>query len=125
MNPEAQVILAQAIEADIQNQLSGNHLEIAERWDDVYGELLPIEDEMDNPTYRIAMRFWECWGDSACHDWKYYPPLKESDWPVLAAEVAGALRGNTSISNPLLVDHFTPKPSTGIFSRLVNWLKYP
>jgi hypothetical protein len=122
MNPEARELLAEAIEADIENQRVGNLFAIAESWDDVYCAMLPIENEIGHPTYGIAFRFWECWGDSACHKWEHYPGLSESDWPVLALEVATAVRGEHAISNPVLVTRFTPKPKVSLLQRVKQWL---
>jgi hypothetical protein len=49
MNKEAAEILAAALEEDAQDHESGKYTEIGLKWDDVYGQILPIEDEFDNP----------------------------------------------------------------------------
>ncbi len=122
MNLEASEILARALEEDIKTQELGNPLEIGEKWDDVYGELLPIEDDISNPIYSLAFRFWDDWGDASNHNWLYHEPTTKEQWPVYAREIASCLRACKLPESTTIIELFLPKPKVGIIQKLKLWL---
>ena len=58
----------------------------------------------------VALSFWDGWIDASNHEWMYYSPIAESDWPTLAQEIAAALRLNREIENPVIVEKFDFRP---------------
>jgi len=121
MNKEATEILATAIEKDALNHESGKYSKIGLSWDEVYGQLLPIED-IDQPMYGIAFRFWDDWCDAANHNWQYHKPIKSNEWPNLAREIAADLRSGIVSTNPIIIDNFKQKPKQNIIKRIKAWL---
>ena len=122
MNPEAAEILASALEGDVRTQVEGDPIEIGEKWDDIYAELLPIEDDIDNPIYALAFRFWGDWGDASNHNWLYHEPTTEDQWPIYAREIAASLRAGIMPESPIITDMFLPKPKVSLIQRLKLWL---
>ncbi len=77
----------------------------------------PGYDEMDEALPRdsddprcsklfVALSFWDGWIDASNHAWQYYQPICESDWPVLARELASTLRADHDVSNPVVLKRF-------------------
>lgn len=83
--------------------------ELGDRYDDVHGEILPLMEE-PNVTVGLAFNFWDCWVDAANHDWRYHEGIGRDDWPKLATEIAGALRQGVEVTDPVLVERFSPRP---------------
>ena len=98
--------LADAIEAAANAHDSGDLRNI----DDGYDELEPIAFGHEDPDVRLAMSFWDGWVDSRNHDWLFYEPITESDWPQFARHVASSLRSGTPISDPVVVKRFEELP---------------
>ena len=122
MNLEAAEILARGLEEDIKTQKHGDPLVIGEKWDDVYAELLPIEDDIDNPVYSLAFGFWDGWGDASNHNWLYYEPITEDQWPIYAKEITSSLRAGKLPENSLIIEMFSPKPKVNFIQKLKLWL---
>ena len=122
MNLEAAEILANAIEEDIETQKQSRYLEIGEKCDDVHGELLRIEDDIENSIYSLAFRFWDDWGDASNHDWLYHEPVAKEQWPVYAKEIATNLRLRRLPENPDIIEGFMPKPKVSFLQRMKKWL---
>ena len=130
MNPEAFEILAKALERDAAQQKSGKYSEIGMKWDEVYGEILPIEDDFENPLYSLAFNFWDAWADAANHEWQYHEPITKKDWPIFAKKIASSLRSGRPPTNKLIIESFYPKPTAnrlakiqhiGLLRRIVRW----
>jgi hypothetical protein len=77
MNNEAANILASALENDANNHDAGIHQEIGLNWDNIYAEILPIEEDINSPLYNMTFRFWDEWGDAANHGWQYHEPIEK------------------------------------------------
>jgi hypothetical protein len=122
MNPGAADMLADALEEDIRAQEQGRFIEIGEKWDDVYAELLPIEDDIDNPIYSLAFRFWDDWGDASKHDWLYHEPISKEQWPIYAKEIAASLRDGILPESVIIAEEILPKPKVGLIQKLKQWL---
>ncbi len=54
----------------------------------------------------IALHFWDGWIDASNHDWRYYEPIQQSDWPVLAREIAADLRSDREITSSAVLARF-------------------
>lgn len=93
MATEAAEILAKALVADAELHEANRYHEIGERYDDVYGELLPLDGASEAPV-RVALEFWDGWIDARNHDWLYYEGIGEHDWPRYARVVSDCLRSN-------------------------------
>lgn len=121
MNKEATEILAKALEKDAIDHESGKYDNIGHRWDDVYGQILPVEEDFNNPIYSIAFRFWDDWGDASNHEWQYHEPITANEWPVIAREIVSSLRSGNMPSKQRIIDNFLPKPSEGIIKKIKTW----
>ena len=102
---EADGILGAALIADAVAHDAGRHDEVGERYDDVYSDLLPIQD-LNDRRFAIAFNFWDGWCDARNHDWNFYPGIGRDDWPKLAREIASALDHGSPPSNPLILQRF-------------------
>lgn len=121
MNSEAAEILASALEQDASNHEGGNYSSIGSKWDDVYAELLPIEDDINNPIYGLAFRFWDDWCDSSNHDWQYHEPMTRDMWPGFAREIASALREGRLPEKETIINEFFPRPKVSWVTRIKSW----
>ena len=121
MNNEATNIIASALESDANNHDSGKYQEIGLNWDNIYSEILPIEENIASPFYSMAFRFWDDWGDAANHEWQYHEPIKKEQWPQLARELANCLRSQTMTINSTLIDNLMPKPKVSLLERIKRW----
>lgn len=102
-------ILAAALERDADAQDRGEFGELGKRWADVRSEIVPI-NEIPNPLFYLAMRFWDDWGDTARHEWQYHEPFEQPDWPRMARDIANHVRAGTLPEDELVIKHFLPKP---------------
>jgi len=120
MSSEAAEFVAQALEQDAEAHEAGRFNDIAKRWDDVYGKLLPIQDTSE-PIFAMAMRFWDDWKDASNHKWMYHKPMKQTDWPRVARVIAACLRSGTLPEEKIILDLFMPKPKKGLIDRIKSW----
>lgn len=123
MNKEAAEIVACALEKDAADHVSGKYGNIGMCFDEVYGQILPIEEDVGNPIYQIAFRFLDDWRDASGHEWKYHDPIRKEQWPVFAGEIAESLRTGKMITNQLIIESFLPRPKESILARLKRMLK--
>ena len=65
-----------------------------------------------------ALSFWDGWIDASNHQWRYYEPIREHDWPVLAHDIARRLREDREIEDPVIVKRFAPKPRLPFGARI-------
>jgi hypothetical protein len=118
---EAELILAAALRDDADAQAAGRAETIGERFDDVYGEILPLA-----PTFSVGVNigftFWDWWIDARNHQWLYYDGISESDWPRLARHVAHAIESGEPVSDPVLIRHFEAHAKPGLLTRFLKWL---
>ena len=125
MTSKAADILANALEGDAIAHESGQQHKIGEKFDDVMSEISSLNDIPPRLSY-LAINFWDSWQDSRNHDWLYYEPISEADWPRLAREISHSLRSGSLPNNQDLIDRFSPEPGLPFLQRLKNWvLKAP
>lgn len=89
---EADHILATALIADAIDHEAGRHLSIAERYDEVEAELLPIQD-LKERRFAIAFNFWDGWTDASNHNWYNYPGIAERNALSTSTHHASSLLG--------------------------------
>lgn len=65
-----------------------------------------------------ALSFWDGWIDAWNHEWRYYEPIREEDWPVLAREIARSLREDREIRDPEVLRRFAPRPRAPLSTRI-------
>jgi hypothetical protein len=118
MNKEAAEIFATALENDADEQDAGRYENIGMKWDDIYAQILPIEEDINTPIYNMAFRFWDDWCDASNHEWQYHEPITKNQWPQFARDLALSLRSGNIPTNQIIIDNFTPKPKIGVFQRL-------
>ncbi len=87
-------------------------------YDSTYGRILEINSDYDE-SVAFAFSFWDGWVDASDHEWRYYDPIRESDWPRLAREVALAVRSGELPANERFLDRLRPKPRRS----LMDWFK--
>jgi hypothetical protein len=99
--------------------LIGTHFETVEA---MFAEATGRSDKDVNMAYD----FWDCWIDARNHDWRYYEPIQNADWPSLARHIIQALTDKRSITDPLVLEQFTftHQPLTqrigAFFKRLIS-----
>src|SRR5438552_10610357 len=75
---EAARILASALRQDAAAQEASNFEAIANRYDDVYAEVLPLCSDLPDMVAR-GFTFWDWWADARNHDWKYYDGIRSEE----------------------------------------------
>jgi hypothetical protein len=114
---EAASIVASALRQDASAHEAGHFETIANRYDDVYAEVLALCTDYSAPV-ATAFTFWDWWADARNHAWQYYDGIVRDDWPRLAHHVADAVEAGTPITDPALVRHFQRAARPGLFARL-------
>ncbi len=121
---QANELVAAALLRDVEVQAAGDLDHIGESYDDVYGQVLPLADK-PSQTLSLAFQFWDCWVDSANHDWQYYDNLSSNDWPRMAREIAAALNRGVEVTDPALVERFGPQQRRSLRERVARLLRCP
>lgn len=96
---------------------AGHYREIGSAYNDLDGTV-PRGDDPDLRAVFVALRFWDGWIDARNHNWLYYDPVREEDWPRLARAVARDLAGGWTITDPIVLSHFDPQPRSPLWERL-------
>lgn len=76
------------------------------------GQFVDVDSDL-----RVAIEFLNGWYDSSNHDWRYYEPLGENDWPRLSVSLAVSLETGTPIDESVR-QRFTFAPRRGLRARL-------
>ncbi len=118
---EAARIVALALRQDASAQEAGDFEAIAERYDDVYAEVLVLCNEVPDSLAR-GFTFWDEWCDARNHEWSYYSDIARDDWPRLARQVAEAVESGAPITDPVLVRHLEEAAEPGLLGKLLDWL---
>lgn len=105
---EAKSILIGILYRDVSLHESGRYDALGADYDEVDARL-PREAGPEFSTSLLAFEFWSGWLDSAEHDWLFYEPLRETDWPMHARSIARDLEANRPITDPVLLSLFGPK----------------
>jgi hypothetical protein len=120
MPSEAAEILARALELDAEAQERGELDNIGMQYDEVLGQILPIDDIPDQ-VFNMAFGFWSDWLDAKNHNWLHHEPMTKSDWPKVARIIAQSVRELTIPSDPTIQKLFLPAPKaprTSLFQRI-------
>ena len=81
------------LERDIEAHEAGRYDEIGLAFDDAPDWALGEEnDQEDAHRLGTAYSFWDQWIDARNHDWRYYPDIKQEDWPIIARQICWGLR---------------------------------
>lgn len=118
MPGEEHEIMAAALEAEAALQEQGSIREIGEDYDPTYARILEINADYDD-SIGFAFTFWDKWADASNHEWKYHEPIRESDWPRFAREIAQAVRRAELPRNEFLIAQIRLKPRRSF----AEWLK--
>jgi hypothetical protein len=73
---------------------------------EAFERLLAEVDGYTNNQVSLAYNFWGGWIDARNHDWRYYEPITDADWPKLARHIVQALQEDRPITEPMLLKHF-------------------
>lgn len=79
---------------------------------EAFEHLLVEATDYNNNQIGLAYDFWDGWIDARNHDWRFYEPITEADWPKLARHVAQALADDRPITDRIVLDRFqhVPRP---------------
>ena len=69
------------------------------------------------PDVRAAIEFLDGWYDSSNHDWMFYEPIGQHDWPRLSASLADSLEACEPIDETIK-QRFTFVPRRSLWSRI-------
>lgn len=109
------VALENALEAHARNDL----LSIENGLEEFEG-LVSESEVISNSLLYLSLEFWSGWSDSAVHDWRFYEPLQEDDWPRLAVILLNDLKANREITNSDILLYFRVKPKNSKVSLLTK-----
>ena len=70
-----------------------------------------------DPDLSVAIEFLDGWYDSSNHDWQYYEPLGQDDWPRLSLQLAITLEAGEPIDEGVR-RRFTFAPRRGLWARI-------
>jgi hypothetical protein len=119
---EGDGILAAALIEDAVAHESEAFDRIATRYDDVYGELLPIQD-LGVRRFVVAFHFWDAWCDARNHEWRYYPGVAPADWPRLARHIAENLRRGEDATDTMVLENFSPEVFRSRRIKFRDWVR--
>ena len=109
MPGEEHELIAAALESAAALQEHGSVRDIGESYDSAYGRILEINSDYDE-SIAFAFTFWDNWVDASNHEWQYHDPIRESDWPRFAREIAEAVRRGELPCNAFLIDQIRLEP---------------
>lgn len=88
-----------------------------------YDSALPRDAAPEYRKLHVGLVFWDSWIDASNHEWRYHEPVKQSDWPRLAREIASTVERDEEIASPLIFERFDLSQSRdGVLQRLRNRL---
>lgn len=119
---EADAILANALLEDASAHDAGDFHRIAASYDDVLGQLLPIQN-VDERRFSIALRFWDMWGGACTSRWREYPEIEKSAWPKMARHIALKLKQGEAATDSTVIAHFAPENISSWRKSLRSWLR--
>ena len=102
---EAKELLISGLLKDAAAHDERRHDEIGAGFDEFDGEL-PRGEGPEFGKLFVALQFWDGWIDAPNHDWLYYEPITEEDWPVLARQIVNCVQNDLEITNPIVIDKF-------------------
>ncbi|MDO8828032.1 MAG: hypothetical protein Q7V21_15590 [Methylophaga sp.] len=115
---EAKSVLLDILIREAELHESGRYGELGANYDEV-DQKLPHNGGPEFGKLLLALEFWTGWLDSAGHDWLFYEPIRESDWPILARAIERNLEADREPTDPVLLKHFAPRPKRpSLFSRV-------
>ncbi|MDT3735405.1 MAG: hypothetical protein ROZ00_04170 [Denitratisoma sp.] len=106
---EAKSVLLSILNREATLHESGRYSELGENYDEV-DQRLPRNGGPEFAKLLLALDFWSGWLDSAEHDWFFYEPIHENDWPKLARAIVRDLEADREPNDPVLLKHFAPRP---------------
>lgn len=118
---EAAAVLAAALRQDAAAHEAGTFAAIAERYDDVLAQVLPLCETLPDGVSQ-GFTFWDGWADARNHEWMYYEGIGRDDWPGLARLVADAVESDVGFTDPRLLRHFGPPTKSDPFAWIARLL---
>ena len=117
---EAKCVLIEALAHDAELHEARRFGELGSRFEEVDAKL-PRDAGTAFSRLIFAHEFWAGWLDSSAHDWSYYDPIQEKDWPALARVVVADLSADQETREPALLKHFAPRPGQpSLAARILN-----
>jgi hypothetical protein len=106
--------VAAALRAAASSHLGGDFAEIGKAYDRLSARLQSLSSV--DPDVAVAVDFLDGWYDSSNHDWGYYEPLLQSDWPQLGLSLADCIEQGLPIDDRVRTQ-FTFSPRQGLWQR--------
>ncbi len=97
---------------------AGRYKDIGAQFE-AFERLLTEADGNTNNQISLAYDFWDGWVDTRNHDWRYYEPITEADWPRLARHIVQALQEDRPVTELMLLNYFQRMPRPPLKERLV------
>lgn len=98
----------------------GDFAEIQKAYDRLSARLQDLSSV--NPDFAVVVDFLDGWYDSSNHDWQYYEPFLESDWPRLGLSLADSIERGLPIDDRVRA-RFTFTPRRGFWQRIESILR--
>ena len=83
---EATAALLAALTRDVLLHEAGRFDNLGESYDEV-DTRLPRNADPEFNKLIFAHEFWAGWLDAREHDWMFYEPIKQADWPRFARQI--------------------------------------
>ncbi len=96
---------------------------VYQRLEDGFDEMddgLPRDARPEFSKLHTAFNFWDRWIDASNHQWKYYRGIKAEDWPVLAQRIVTDLQADRDITDPLVLEWFSPRKPASLRARVAS-----
>lgn len=102
---QVKAFLIKHLADDAQHHVAGNFERIGEGFDELDANLpRGAGPEFDN--LHVALNFWDSWQDARNHEWRYYPKIRQKDWPRLADSLVSDISADRDIQDPLILAEF-------------------
>ncbi len=119
----AKQVLIEGLLHDAVIHEAGRYAEIGAQFE-TFERLLSKADNYTNDQVNLAHDFWDGWIDTRNHDWRFYEPIQEADWPRLARRIAHALQEDRPITEPIVLERFRYKPQPPLKERIKNLFRW-
>ena len=106
---EAKSVLIEVLRRDVALHEAKRYSELGADFDEI-DERLPRNAGVEFSKLIFAHELWAGWQDSAEHDWYFYEPIHENDWPRFAKTIIENLSADQETTDPVLLNHFAPRP---------------
>jgi len=116
----AKECLTAGLQRDATAHTEGRYADIGKDFENFDGGL-PRGAGPEFDKLHVALNFWDGWIDARNHNWLYYEPIVQENWPVLARHIVEDIVADRDITDPTVIQRFDfPKRpcSRSLFDRI-------